>query len=71
MHYHLFYKGVGLRQCMDYYFLLMNLDRDDADVHHAHCVIIDLGLDRFASAFMWMFGYVFGLRHDRMLWLPN
>lgn len=71
IHHHLFYEGVGLRQCMDYYFLLMNLERHDAEAHDALRVITDLGLDRFASAFMWMLGHVFGLNRDRMLWQPN
>lgn len=71
IHHHLFYEGVGLRQCMDYYFLLMKLEKDDAGVHHALCTITNLGLDRFASALMWMLGYVFGLNRARMLWQPN
>ena len=71
IHHHLFYEGVGLRQCMDYYFQLMNLERNDAEVHDALRVITELGLDRFASALMWMLGHVFGLNRDRMLWKPN
>lgn len=68
---HLFTEGVGLRQCMDYYFLLVNLDRSNAEVEHSLRVVADLGLYRFAAALMWVMGRVFGLQQDKMLWTPN
>ena len=68
---HLFTEGVGLRQCMDYYFLLVNLDRNNAEVEHSLRVVADLGLGRFAAALMWVMGRVFGLQQDKMLWTPN
>lgn len=68
---HLFTEGVGLRQCMDYYFLLVHLDRNNAEVEHSLRVVVDLGLGRFAAALMWVLGRVFGLQQDKMLWTPN
>ena len=68
---HLFTEGVGLRQCMDYYFLLVNLDRSNAEVKNSLRVVADLGLGRFAAALMWVLGRVFGLQQDKMLWTPN
>lgn len=68
---HLFTEGVGLRQCMDYYFLLVNLDRSNAEVEHSLRVVADLGLGRFAAALMWVLGRVLRLQHDKMLWTPN
>ena len=68
---HLFTEGVGLRQCMDYYFLLVHLDRNNAEVEFLLIVVADLGLDRFAAALMWVLGRIFGLQHDKMLWTPN
>ena len=68
---HLFTEGVGLRQCMDYYFLLVNLDRSNADVEHSLRVVADLGLGRFAAALMWVLGRVLRLQYDKMLWTPN
>ena len=68
---HLFTEGIGLRHCMDYYFLLKNTKRDDTEVIKAHEVISDLGIGRFASALMWVLGYVFGLSRNNMLWTPN
>lgn len=68
---HLFTEGVGLRQCMDCYFLLVNLDRNNAEVEHSLRVVADLGLYRFAAALMWVLGRVFGLQQDKMLWTPN
>lgn len=68
---HLFTEGVGLRQCMDYYFLLVHLDRNNAEVEFLLIVVADLGLDRFAAALMWVLGRIFVLQHDKMLWIPN
>ena len=68
---HLFTEGVGLRQCMDYYFLLVNLDRNNAEIEHSLRVVADLGLERFAAALMWVIGRVFGFQQDKMLWTPN
>ncbi|MGM9777924.1 MAG: nucleotidyltransferase family protein [Prevotella sp.] len=68
---HLFTEGVGLRQCMDYYFLLVHLDRNKAEVEHSLRVVSGLGLERFAAALMWVLGRVFGLQQDKMLWTPN
>ena len=68
---HLFTEGVGLRQCMDYYFLLVHLDRNNAEVVHSLKVVADLELEKFAAALMWVLGRVFGLQQDKMLWTPN
>ena len=64
IYHHLYYEGVGLRQCMDYYFLLMNIEKDDVGVHNSLIIISKLGLNRFASALMWVLGYVFELNRD-------
>ena len=68
---HLFTEGVGLRQCMDYYFLLVNLDRSNAEVEHSLRVVADLGLGRFAAALMWVLGRVLRLQYDKVLGTPN
>lgn len=81
---HLFTEGVGLRQVMDYYMVLRarNNDSDTAcayDDDNLHCVIKELGLERFASALIWVIGHVFdremletwNQRPETALWTPN
>ena len=52
---HYMSEGLGLRQVMDYYFLLQNLN-----VNHDHDNLIKrLGMARFEKAMKWVIGYVF------------
>ena len=61
---HFFDEGIGLRQMMDYYFLLKkyngNRDRIAADLKH-------LGMYKFAGAVMYVMQEIFGLEKERML----
>lgn len=66
---HLLEEGVGLRQLMDYYFLLRHLDEEDRRV-----VVQDLrrlGLLRFAGAVMQVLSDVFLLDEKDMLCPPS
>lgn len=73
IHLHLFTEGVGLRQLMDFFFVLRSCGSDDGSPELAEVrrVIRDLGLERFASAVMWVMGHVFGLAEEEMLWEPD
>lgn len=72
IHHHLFYEGIGLRQLMDYYFLLIKASDSSVDsIERSKKVIHQLGLDRFAAALMYVLQIVFGLERDRMLWCPS
>lgn len=76
IHHHLFYEGVGLRQLMDYYMLLhASRDKEDLDIDKVKSIISELGLNRFASALMWVFNTVFeGNRTDAnasYYWTPK
>lgn len=85
IYHHLFTEGVGMRQLMDYYFLLRSAPPFDSTQEQSsrvssskiHDVIHDLGLDRFASALMWVLGYVYTStcsaqvqKEEYMLWEP-
>lgn len=62
---HFYTEGVGLRQVMDYYFVLrtvMNGTEGSGRYREAKKVISGLGLDRFASALMWVIKTFIG--HD-------
>ena len=69
---HLYTDGIGFRQLMDYYFLVkqeIEVEKGSG-VREVKKVVAKLGLDKFASAFMWVLGYVFGLQKEYMLWEP-
>lgn len=91
IHLHLFTEGIGMRQLMDYYFVLRNTN---SSALRAKCkrmpsghelptnfssIISDLGLNRFASALMWVLLYVLegneSINHKsssiNLLWEPN
>lgn len=54
---HYISEGLGLRQVMDYYFLLRNLNHN-LDLNHNN-LIKRLGMARFEKAMKWVIGYVF------------
>lgn len=67
---HLFTEGVGLRQLMDYYFLVLKANEHVLTTDYKS-IIHTLKLDCFASALMWTLGEVYGLKREKMLWEPN
>lgn len=70
MYKHLFSEGIGLRQLMDYYYLLKRgfteaeRDKDAATLKH-------LGMHKFATAVMYVLQEVFGLQDDLCIVKPN
>lgn len=55
---HLFGEGIGLRQVMDYYFVMRNSTNEDRTA--AFETIREVDMKRFAGAFMWVIERVFG-----------
>lgn len=68
---HLFTEGVGLRQIMDYYFALCAYSKNHEDKEEVVRVVRELGLERFASALMYVMQTVYGMDEQLMLWKPN
>ena len=75
---HLIDEGVGLRQVLDYYFLLNSfyssvVEKSDWQiaVHDTFHTIEWLGMRRFAGALMYVLKEVFGLEEEKMLCVPN
>lgn len=62
IHLHLFTEGVGMRQLVDYFFLLKAAGSADASL--VQRTIKTLGLQRFASALVWVQQQVFGLPEE-------
>lgn len=67
---HLFYEGIGLRQLIDYYYLLQTDEARNVK-HRAARQIQEIGLSKFAEGLMWVLQEVAGLTADRMLMSPN
>ena len=69
---HLFEEGVGLRQMMDYYYLLRKakngLEFRDESIE---CALRHLGLYKFAGAVMWVLHEVFGLEEKYYIVPPD
>lgn len=75
MYHHLFTEGIGLRQVMDYYFVLQSRRPSPTPSLHSEGNIKDtlreLGLTKFAQAFMWILQYVFHLEEKFLICKPN
>lgn len=67
---HLFHEGIGLRQLMDYYFVLRQgftaTERD-----YTMRILRSLKMERFTSAVMWVLQEVLGLEDVYLLTSPN
>lgn len=66
---HLFNEGIGLRQFLDYYFILMN--SSDEQRKNAFETVKWLGMKRFASAVMHVMELVLGLDKCFMICEPS
>lgn len=66
---HIFEEGIGLRQLLDYYYILMHSSKEERD--KAFSVICDLCLRKFAGAIMYIEGKVFSIDRELMLCAPN
>lgn len=74
IYHHLFTEGIGMRQLMDYYFVLKTISVSPLKgecSERVKKVVHDLGLDMFASALMWVMQHVFGLSMIGVPWTPN
>ena len=67
---HLLQEGIGLRQLIDYYYLLCNRP-DDLPVENIKKTIQHLGLSPIAGAVMWIMKNVLGLEERFLVYEPN
>lgn len=67
---HLFHEGIGLRQLLDYYFVLRQGFTAD-EQESALLILRSLKMGRFTSATMWVLQEVFGLENEYLLTTPN
>lgn len=67
---HLNWRGVGLRQVMDYYYVLLQ-DCSEEENKTTLFWLKKLKLQRFAGGMSWVIHQVFGLDYNRMIVPPN
>lgn len=67
---HLLQEGIGLRQLIDYYYLLANRPKE-ASTKDIQKTIKRLGLAPIAGALMWIMENVFGLDEQLLVYKPN
>lgn len=67
---HLFHEGIGLRQLLDYYFVLCQgfTEKERTETMHT---LRSLRMGRFASAVMWVLQEVYGMDERYLLTVPN
>ncbi len=73
IHLHLFTEGVGLRQVMDYYYLLVHAENNlsKEEKNEIRDVVSTIKLEKLARALTWILTEYFGLDEKCQLWEPN
>ena len=67
---HLFHEGVGLRQLMDYYFVLYQ-GFTECEKEETLKILYSLKMRRFVGAVMYIMKFVFGMKDCYLLTTPN
>lgn len=68
---HLLFEGIGLRQVIDYYFVLQNINLNDDDKNKLRKTLCSLGLAKFSSAIGWVLQETFHLGREKQIFEPN
>lgn len=64
---HVFTEGIGLRQLLDYYFVLMAWEHEERTLVYVQNMISCFGMRKFAGGIMYVLHEVFGLAEDKMI----
>ena len=67
LYHHFFDEGIGMRQMIDYYYVLVNMGHTGSDVAVLQRDLKHLGLWKFAGAVMYVLHEVLGLSEDMMV----
>ena len=68
---HVFSEGIGLRQLLDYYYVLMVWEHDDKALMYAQNMISYFGMKKFAGGIMYVMHKVFGLPTSKLVVAMN
>lgn len=66
---HIFSEGIGLRQLMDYYYILMHSSEEQRK--EAFVVLKSLKMAKFIGGIMWILHVCFGMKDDYLLYSVN
>ncbi len=67
LYHHFFYEGVGLRQVLDYYFVVKSDKRSTQELADLQGNLKHLGLGKFAGAVMYVLHRVLGMSESEMI----
>lgn len=68
---HFLYEGVGLRQIVDYYFVLRTVPSEGGMANEYVDAVRKFGMERFAKGLMWVMHEALGMPAEWMLWEPD
>lgn len=68
---HFFEEGIGLRQMVDYYYVLRQYKNSRQDGEYALEAVRGFGMERFARGVMWVLNKVCGMGREYMPWTPD
>lgn len=68
---HFLYEGVGLRQIVDYYFVLSTVQGSKLKVQEYVDAVSEFGMEKFAKGLMWVMRETLGMPSEWMLWEPD
>ncbi len=66
---HIFSEGIGLRQLMDYYYILLRSSKEQRDV--AFDILTTLKMKSFVGGIMWILNEKFGMKKELLLCPTN
>lgn len=64
---HFLFDGIGMRQIIDYYFVLQNSEKSDNEEN----ILKEFGLTTFAGAVSWVLNTQLALENEKLIWQPN
>lgn len=68
---HFLYEGVGMRQIVDYYFVLKVANKENLDVTFSLDAVSKFGMNKFVRGLMWVMKEALGMPREWMLWEPD
>lgn len=68
---HFLYEGVGMRQIVDYYFVLKDKACGTFKTSYTRDAVSEFGIEKFAKGLMWVMREALGMPKEWMLWEPD
>ena len=68
---HFLYEGIGLRQIVDYYFVLHKVHRSQLMARKYVETVSVFGMEKFSKGLMWVMQEALGMPCDWMFWEPD